>query len=178
MFWRRLDDLPIRGKLIVLVLLSSALGLVVAAGILIAFASSALRLYTTNDLKTLANIMADGSTAALVFRDPLAANDRLASLKANASIERACLYAAPERIGAPPTLFAHYSRVPGSCPAAPPPGAQDESGDALTVVTPVVLGGEQVGTLQLTMDLSRQRRGLWLIAQVALAIAAVSFVFS
>jgi len=34
---RRLDDLPIRGKLVVLALLSSALGLAVAAGILFAF---------------------------------------------------------------------------------------------------------------------------------------------
>jgi len=177
--WRRLDDLPIRGKLIVLVLLSSALGLVVAAGILIAFASSALRVSTARDLQTLANIMADSSAAALVFHDPLAASDTLASLKAHADIERACLYAAPEpRAATPGSLFASYSRTPGACAPDPSRAALGAVGEALTVMAPVMLGGEQVGTLQLTMDLSRPREALWLIAQVALAIGVVSFVFS
>lgn len=177
-YWRRLDDLPIRGKLIVLVLLSSALGLVVAAGILIAFASSALRLSTARDLQTLANIMADGSAAALVFRDPLSANDTLASLRSNSDIERACLYTPAEPGAVAPEPFAHYTRSAATCPLQPAGTPLAESDDVLTVVTPVMLAGEQVGTLQLTMDLSRQRRALFLIAQVALAIGVVSFMFS
>ncbi len=175
---RRLDDLPIRGKLLVLVLLSSGVGLVVAAGILIAFASSALRAGTVRDLQTLASIMADSSSAALVFADPQAATDTLDSLRAHSEIERACLYlqAAPGTPGEG-LPFAQFVRSSAACPRAPAASALVQDADTLTVVTPVNLAGEQVGTLQLTLDLRRRRRVLWLLAGVALAIGVVSFMF-
>lgn len=173
---RRVDDLPIRGKLLVLILLSSAVGLVVAAGILIAFASSALRASTVRDLQTLANIMADSSSAALVFADPQAATDTLDSLRAHSDIERACLYLQPAPGEGKP--FAQFVRSDTACPDAPVASALVHDADTLTVVTPVTLSGEQVGTLQLTQNLQRQRRVLWLLAVVALAIGVVSFVFS
>jgi PAS domain S-box-containing protein len=171
--WRRLDDLPIRSKLLVLILLSSGVGLVAAASILIAFASSALRSATVRDLQTLANIMADSSVAALVFADTKAATDTLDSLRAHSDIARACLYSS-----AGSGAFAQYAREDARCPATPDTKALQQDSTQLTVVAPVQLGDEVVGTLQLTQDLARQRKVLWLLAQVALAIGGVSFMLS
>jgi len=174
--WRRLDDLPIRSKLLVLILLSSGVGLVVAACILIAFASSALRTSTVRDLQTLAAIMADSSVAALVFGDTQAATDTLDSLRAHPDIARACLYSPAATSGG--ALFAHYAREGAQCPATPDPHSLRQDSQWLTVVAPVRLGDEVAGTLQLTQDLARQRRVLWLLAQVALGIGGVSFMLS
>ena len=174
--WRRLDDLPIRSKLLVLILLSSGVGLVVAACILIAFASSALRTSTVRDLQTLAAIMADSSVAALVFGDTQAATDTLDSLRAHPDIARACLYSPAATSGG--ALFAHYAREGVQCPAAPEAQSLQQDSEWLTVVAPVRLGDEVAGTLQLTQDLARQRRVLWLLAQVALGIGGVSFMLS
>jgi PAS domain S-box-containing protein len=171
---RRLDDLPVRSKLLVLIMLSSGLGLVVAASVLIAFAASALRSATERDLRTLADIMADSTAAALAFGDPQAATDTLQALKAHAGIERACLYV--QSPAGDVAAFAQFQRAGDPCPEMPrdPAGADG----TLTVVTPVSLSGERVGTLQLTQNLQRQRDALWTIGGVALAIGAASFLFS
>lgn len=171
---RWLDDLPVRGKLLVLILLSSVLGLVVAASVLITFAASALRSATEHDLRTLADIMADSTAAALAFGDPQAATDTLEALHAHAGIERACLYVQSPTGGA--AAFAQFQRAADPCPETL--RAPAEADGTLTVVTPVSLSGERVGTLQLNQNLQRQRNALWTIAGVALAIGAASFLFS
>jgi two-component system, NtrC family, sensor kinase len=178
--WNQLDDLPIRGKLTLLVLLSSALGLLLTAGILLAHVSSTARSSTVRDLQTLANIMADSTVAALAFGDPHAATDTLGSLKAHSDIERACLYGGGPVLkrldGA--TLFAEFVRAGRACPASPTDGSLAQDRDSLTVTTPVQLGQDRLGTLQLTENLQRQHRALWLLAALALGIGGVSFLSS
>lgn len=177
--WRQLDDLPIRGKLTLLVLMSSALGLLLTAGILLAYMSSATRSSTVRDLQTLANIMADSTSAALAFGDPRAAADTLDSLKAHSDIEQACLYGSGPVLkpATGSTLFAQFVRDE-PCPGAAVGAALEQGAETLTVTTPVNLAGERLGTLQLTQSLQRQRRALWILGGLALGIGAFSFLAS
>ena len=90
---RRFSDLSIRRKLSVLLLLSSGIGLVVAATALISYAFSTNRAAAERDLQTLAQVLADNSTAAVAFQDREAARDVLVGLRAKPEVEYACVYA-------------------------------------------------------------------------------------
>lgn len=171
---RRFSDLSIRRKLSVLLLLSSGIGLVVAATALISYAFSTNRAAAERDLQTLAQVLADNSTAAVAFQDREAARDVLVGLRAKPEVEYACVYAGD---GAP-AVFASYGRLAASgCPVR----LTDEAPlakDLLHVRTPVVLDGERIGVLLLGQNLSVLTAALQAQIELTLVILGVSFIVS
>ena len=115
---RLLKDLPIKHKLVGLVVVTNAVAMTVTcAGFavheLVTFREAALE-----ELSTLAVVMGQNSTAALAFGDPDAAAETLSSLRAEARILGACIYSTEK------TVFAEYRRDvlnPAVCPVASAP---------------------------------------------------------
>src|ERR1019366_3837101 len=146
---RVLRDLPIRRKLLVIVMFTTTVALLLS-GIGILFIDSILfRGYLDRDLSALGQIIADNSTAALAFQDPGSAAETLGALKVRNHLIAACIYQ-PDG-----TIFASYSRPtgPSGCPPAP---SRDESrfaGNTLTVSRAIFLTGRRIGTLALQYDL-------------------------
>jgi PAS domain S-box-containing protein len=167
---RLFRDMPIKQKLLAIImsvtaaaLLLSGLGIVIADSVL--FRSGMQR-----DISALAEIVADNSTAALAFDDPKTATETLGSLRARPHLVAACIY---RPNGA---VFATYVR-PGTSTGCPPGNAPDlmlYTSGGLMVRRPIALNQRRIGTLVLLYDLGEISERSRLYGQTVLIILLVS----
>src|SRR5436305_2610250 len=144
-----LRNVPIRQKLMLIALMTTGGTLLFAGAALIFFNAERFRQEMKVDLTSLAQIVAQNSTAALSFRDRTAAAETLHALSARQPIVAAGLY---EKNG---RLLAGYQRRPGvELPPRPARDGVDFGADGLVVFHPVELKGERIGTVYLRSDLS------------------------
>src|SRR3954469_14164646 len=101
-------DMPIRRKLMVVTMLTTAASLCVSGLGIVALDSVLFRGYLERDLSALTRIIGDNSTAALAFEDPRSAAETLGALRARPHVVAACLYR-PQG-----TLLAGYTRSQGT----------------------------------------------------------------
>ncbi|HSN86484.1 MAG TPA: CHASE sensor domain-containing protein, partial [Thermoanaerobaculia bacterium] len=92
MIQRLLQNVPIRQKLILLIMLATGLALLLAGVVLIVFEYVRSREEMKEDLASLAEVIAQNSTAVLSFDDPDAARDTLKTLEARESIVAGAIY--------------------------------------------------------------------------------------
>lgn len=163
---RLLRDVPIRRKLVLIIMLTTGGALILAGIGLLTLDYLRFRREMVTDLQTLAEIIAQNSTAALSFQDPRAAQETLAALRAKPSVLAASLY---DRKGA---LFARWT-LPGKSPRIPagpgPDGALFRDG-SLVLFAPVLLDGERIGTVYLESGLAEMWARLRLRAATILAV--------
>ena len=168
----RFRDQPIRRKLLVATLASSATALVLASGGFLAWDITQFRQELQQDLDAQAAIVADNSAAPLTFNDTQAAGETLAVMRLRPRVVIACLYKGSQ-------LFATYHRDGGAgCPPSPP--AQGATGrNSYTVITPVTVAGGTVGTLFISRDLEdlRDRVQVGAAAVVAFLLIALAASF-
>jgi signal transduction histidine kinase len=144
-----LRNVPIRQKLMLIALLTTGGTLLLAGTALILFNAERFRREMVVDLSTLAEIVAQNSTAVLSFKDTVAGTETLRSLSARKPIVAAGLYGKDGR------LLARYQRDPGvELPPRPAEDSADFGDDGLVVFHPVKLKGERIGTVYLRSDLS------------------------
>lgn len=162
-----LRDVPIRRKLVLILMLTTGGALLLAGTGLLVLDYFRFRQEMATDLQTLAEITAQNSTAALSFLDAEAARETLAALSAKPSILAAALY------GEDGTVLASWSRSgkTSSIPIRPEPDGSRFRGDSLVLFKPVVLNGERIGTVYLESGLSE----IW--KRLRLRAATVVFVF-
>ena len=156
--------LPIRRKLLVMTLASSATALGLAALGFIAWDITQFRTSIRQDVSAQASIVAENSVAPLTFADEQAAGETLAILRLRPRVASACLY---DGNGRP---FATYHRAPDtSCPPAPPQ-LTGFTADAYHAQVPVRMqaGGAVIGQLYIQRDLD----DLYQRARVGLAAVA------
>ncbi len=144
---RALADMPIRRKLMLIVMATTTAALVLA-GIGIIFADFILfRGYLKNDLSALAHIVADNMTAPLDFDDSTAATETLATLHSRTHVMTACVYKDD-------VLFSRYTRL-GVTMACPAPESDEHIhfGDGVLRVSRPIARDRRLGTLVLVYDL-------------------------
>jgi CheY-like chemotaxis protein len=145
----KLGDMPIRRRLMVIILATSVVVMVLMSGAFVTYEITTIRQTLVRQATTLGEVIAANSTAALAFDNQDDAKEILAALSAERYIVAACLYDKDGHL---------FSRYPDSVPigALPPrPGAAGyRFADAhLTGFQPVVQGGnKQLGTLYLDYD--------------------------
>jgi TMAO reductase system sensor TorS len=153
-------------------MLSVAVALVPASVALSDFTIAAVRKAIWTGAVVLAQVIGENSTAALSFNDPNAAAELLKGLKAQPSINHACVYSARGDV------FAMYTRAGLPQPWLPPaPPAADRSGfkdGMLFVFHTIHLEGEPAGVIYLESDLGDMRRQVVHSVWVSLIILAVS----
>jgi signal transduction histidine kinase len=145
----RFDDLPIRRKLRIIFVLTTASALLLAGFGIIAADSVMFYNYLRRDLATVVKIVGDNSTGALAFDDAKAAAETLAALRARSHVEIACLY---QSTGA---LLAKYTRLNfhGSCPAPPQAEQVRFEHGVLVASHQIRLSGRPLGVFVLQYDL-------------------------
>src|SRR5215471_4840943 len=111
-------DLPIRRKLLFIMVATTATALLLAGIGIISADALLFRSYLRRDLSALARIVADNSTASLAFDYPRNAEEVLSALRARPHMMAACIYDAD---GSP---FATYLR-PDFSLTCPPPESSD-----------------------------------------------------
>jgi signal transduction histidine kinase/CheY-like chemotaxis protein/HPt (histidine-containing phosphotransfer) domain-containing protein len=147
-------NLSIGRKLMVIIMAISALTLLLACFAIVAYDIIELRRGMVNDTYTLANMVAENSTAALTFHDAQAAKEVLRSLHTQPHVTAACLYTAE---GQP---FATYDRSGDTENFSPPPPRNDGSffeNGRLLQFRPVRLGKETIGTVYVESDFSEMQ---------------------
>jgi HAMP domain-containing protein len=175
---RDVRDMPIRRKLMLIVMATTTMALFLA-GIGIILADFILfRGYLKNDLSALSHIVADNTTASLSFDDPGAASETLGTLHVRSHVMAACVF---RDNGA---LFAKYTRR-GAQANCPPPEAREyirfENG-ILAVSRPILLHTRRLGTLVLVYDLGEIYERVQLygatVVTVLLFSTLLAFLFS
>jgi signal transduction histidine kinase/CheY-like chemotaxis protein len=107
--------LPIHRKLMALLMITSGVALLLAAVMSIMYAYFQVRDDMVVSLGASATLVFENTRPAVRFEDPLTAQESLATLRANPSIQLACLYRATGE------LFADYRPIAGrECPRSPP----------------------------------------------------------
>ncbi len=166
---RKFRDRPIKEKLVILIMATTAAALVLA-GLGVVIADSILfQRNLRRDLVALARIIADNSTAALAFDDPQAAADTLASLRERTRVIGACVYR-PDS-----TIFATYSRRGAiACPVADSRDQVRFSAHQVIVSQSIVQTGSRMGTLMLVYDLGEAYDRVRLIGGTVLGVLLAS----
>jgi signal transduction histidine kinase len=175
---RLLRDLPIRRKLVVILMIATGGALLLAGAGLLALDYFRFRSEMATDLQTLAEVVAQNCTAPLSFQFPDAAEETLSALDAKPSVLGAAVY---DKEGA---LFARWVR-PGAHPDIPLrpglPGHRFQA-DSFTLFAPVVLLDDRIGTVYLESSLDelwdRLRFRALTTAAVFLAAALAALGFS
>lgn len=176
MQWSRAySDAPIRRKLIILVLITSVFGIAIAAPAWIFFSWNASKTSTLHNLDTTSRVIAENTTAAIAFSDVKSATEILAALRAKPEVSNACLYRVDHGTS---QLFAVYPHTSQGCPEQPEQKPVKTMSDSLQVTVPVILGGEQIGKLQVTQGLQRLRNAVKTQIQFTLLLLTLSFVLS
>jgi methyl-accepting chemotaxis protein len=162
---RWLQRAPIRQKLMLIAMLTTGGALLLAGAAIVYFNISRFREEMKRDLVSLADIVAQNSTAALTFNDTNAARDTLSALHSRASISGAALYDSHQK------LFYAWSPVSGAVfPAHPGKGAPRFRGGSLMVFRPINLKGEQIGTVYLRSNLEELTARVWAQAITVLTV--------
>jgi signal transduction histidine kinase/ActR/RegA family two-component response regulator len=155
-------DRPVRQKLLLMTIVTSAASLGLASGGFLAWDIVQARAEVLGDIKAQAQLVADNSGAPLAFRDERTAGETLAVLRLRPRVEMSCLYDAAGG------LFATYHRDPGpACPAAAMT-APSFGWTRLRYVEPVMQGADRLGTLYIERELgdiaARLRIGMATVA--------------
>lgn len=157
---RSIRDISIRSKLIVIIMMTCSIALLLGGIALTARYAATEQEKMADRMRVLAEVIGANSTAALAFNDPLSAHETLSALVAESTINEARIYT---REG---DLFARFT-MPGAVTIGKypqrdslPDTASLPDNDALTVNSPIVLDGEQIGEVVLVADRRPLRLGL------------------
>jgi len=145
---KRLRNLPIRRKLILVILLTCSTVLVLALAALFVVQSITIKSQFIRDLTGLGRIIAHNSAAAVAFNDRDAAENTLSGLDSRPDIESSCLVLANgEHVVHSDPQHEHDALVENSLDD----GYRFIKEDIL-FASPVVLDGKRLGTLYLRTD--------------------------
>jgi PAS domain S-box-containing protein len=160
----------LRGRLMLVVMLTTAIALSVAgAGLLLTDLRDSRQTWAA-DLETEANILALATAPALSFDDRKTAERNLSALQARRSIRAAALYTADG------SLYAQYARdTEAALPADQRgiPAGLRIAGGHIELLQPVVQNGETLGTIYLTAEYDLSDR-----IQAYAGVLALVLVFS
>ncbi len=169
-----LRDLPIRKKLMRIILLISGAILVVTSAAFFAYEFYAFRQNTTQKVSTLAQVIATNSTAALAFDDHETAAEILTALKAEPHVTAAALF---DNKG---ILFSRYpaNESANIFPVSPGTDQFRFTGSYLEGFQPVIEGNRRLGTLYIKSDLGGMYQRLRLFGITTMFVIALSLLLA
>src|ERR1700720_4518432 len=144
-----LRDLPIKRKLMLVILLTSSFALFLMGTALIIYERVTFRRALAVNIGVLAQIVGSNSTAALAFDDPKNAREILAALAAEHQITAAAIYDQKGRI------FASFPENISldQFPKQPGPDGHKFDQAQLVMFQPILQNGARLGTIYLQADL-------------------------
>ncbi|HVF71329.1 MAG TPA: response regulator [Chthoniobacterales bacterium] len=171
----RLQNLPVRWKLILVILLTCTTVLILALAALFVFQSITIQAHFTRDLSTLARIIAHNSEAAVAFNDRDATIQTLSGIETRPEIDMACLVLENgEHVTPLDREHEHNQEIEKALDR----GNRSIGSDVL-FASPVVLDGKRLGTLYLRANLAPVRASLLrLYGQMLALVLAGSLVLA
>jgi two-component system, sensor histidine kinase and response regulator len=146
---RSFDDLALGRKLVIIITGISGTALLVACLLIISYDIHRFRANQIEQLGLLSDVLGQNSAAAMAFNDRQAASEILTSSRFASSVMGICLYLNDG------STFARFARQPRwICQSPPPDDGLLSSFGELTLVRPVVVNGERLGTVLVHSHLS------------------------
>src|SRR6185503_12410992 len=166
-----LRDLPIKRKLILVILLTSTFALWLMGTALITYEFVTFRRSLAANMSVLADIVGTNSTAALAFDDPANAREILAALSAENQVTAAALY---DQKG---NLFARFpeSMATSQFPSQPGPDGGKFDRNHLVMFQPIAQGGTRLGTIYLQADLGQMYARFRVYGTLLVVVSAFAF---
>jgi PAS domain S-box-containing protein len=163
-----LNHLPIQRKLVGFIFLTTLTVLLGSYMVLLVYESRSSAQATTHGLRTMADIIAANSSAALIYDDPKLAEENLAGLRAETDVTAAALYDKQGNVYAVYPAYLSHAAIPLS------PGGDGTqfSFRELDLFQPVVQGSNRVGTLFIRSNLGGLYRRLAVYGVVLLSVLA------
>jgi PAS domain S-box-containing protein len=164
----------LRRKLILVIMAAAGLTLLMAVAAFLGVETRNFRRSTQRELQILAEVVGEGSSAAIEFRDPAEAERMLSVLQAHRHITDAAIL---DRQGRVLASYLRPGAAPGPLPSGPSPAFRFQDRH-LWVTSPIRHAGEQFGTIYLREDLDeldayvRWMLGTALLASLLIGIAA------
>ena len=157
----------LRRKLILVIMLAAGMTLLLCVAGFLMLEARNFRASTLRELQILADVVGEGSTAALEFRDPAEAGRLLSALGAQKHITDAAIL---DRQGQVLASYRRPGAEPGPLPGALPPSAFGFRDRHLWLTSPIRHAGETFGTIYLREDLDEL--GAYVRRMLAVALAA------
>jgi diguanylate cyclase (GGDEF)-like protein/PAS domain S-box-containing protein len=179
----KLHSLSISSKLILLSLATSLMGLLAAIAAIAAYDQYSLRAVLSEEFSVMSKVIADHSSAAVVFDDNTLAQNNLNALQYREGVLLGCMYRTNTNDGTEklpaPMLFAHFqSDDQQTCPPVTLPPAQQIHFENryLEILQPISVDGGAVGVLYLRVSLNAVNTQLQhkLLAMIPVVLFAVS----
>ncbi len=177
-----LDNLSIKRKLNLIIILTSIFVVIIAAASTMGYRMLTFRQSMVENTATLAQVTGNNSSAALIFGDRQSAKETLAALRAEPHIITARIYTSDDAI------FADYTANDGVNLAGLDPEKIIEDGyffehSRLHLFKPIILDDENIGTIYIQTDLKKLYNdlkfyNLMLIAIIIFSIAISYFLSS
>ena len=166
-----LQNLPIKRKLMLVILLTSSVALFLMGSALIAYERITFQRALEVNIGVLARIIASNSTAALAFDDRQNAGEILSALAAEHQITAAAIYDQHGRI------FAHFPDSLALAEFPEPPGPDGHRVDRahLVMVQPIEQGASRLGTIYVQADLGQMYSRMRDYGALLLLVSACSF---
>ncbi|HSG22399.1 MAG TPA: ATP-binding protein, partial [Azonexus sp.] len=162
-----IKKLPIKAKLVLLILMSCVVALVLEGLGFMIYERVRVKQEMVRDLTSLARIIADRNTASLTFNDEKVALETLSALKVKRSVTAACIYDSDDNV------FARYDsgeERPFSFPGTATYDSQAKIEDGyLHLSEPIVMNGIPIGAVFIRASL-RELDLLWQNFLVVLAL--------
>jgi diguanylate cyclase (GGDEF)-like protein/PAS domain S-box-containing protein len=174
-----LRNLSIKKKLLSIQVFSSIAGLFLAALLLLFFEIVAFKQNAQDDLSAMAELIANRSTAALLFDDPGLAKENLASLEQLSIFHSACIYDKQDRIF---TSFKSQRHPESACPEKYSGQNTYFEQALLHVYVPIVLDVERLGVIYIHANLDttflRKLQSIGLLCTLLFAASVVTFLLT
>jgi methyl-accepting chemotaxis protein len=164
-------NLSVGRKLMILMMGTSSAVLLFVCAVLLGYEIFTAKRATAEHVSTLVRIIADNSKAAVSFNDQAAAGEVLATLKAEPHITAACIF---DKHGKPFASY-HSEGAPSSdAPLLRSTGTYFES-DRLLQYLPMILGGQEIGTVYIESDLEEITQRNRSYAAIVAAVMVLSW---
>lgn len=177
---RLLQNLTIKGKLLSIQLYSSISGLFLAALVLLVFEVIEFKQTTQEDLTAMAELIANRSTAALMFDDPDLAKENLAALSQLPVFHSACLYDQAGQVFTAVQQSVHHLKE--ACPKQYKGESSYYNGTWLYVYHTINLDGDNLGTVYIHIDLEqvfiRKLQYLAVLFSVLFIVTVITFLLT
>jgi len=161
--------------MVLIIMTISAISLLVASAAFVITDRTNTLQSAAQELRTLAQIIAANSNAAILFNDRTAAEENLDFLKQQTHIQAAAVY------GNNGETFAVYKK-PGIDVTIPEPGMQPENiffwKNHIDLITPIIQDNEQIGHVYLRSDIKQVEERLLLYLGIVIAVMFVSLLIA
>jgi signal transduction histidine kinase/ActR/RegA family two-component response regulator len=160
------QNLPLKRKLTLIILLTCSAVLLLACGVLAVYQLFDFRRQIIEDSSVLADVVGKNTRAAITFQDENSAQQTLLALQSETSVSAACVYDAQGN------QFASYVRSgdSGQFPKQPSANGHYFEAGHLALFHPIFLNDKRIGTIYLQMDLKGMYDRLRLFAGIALVV--------